>query len=61
MKFSTEDVLTYMGCNEYYVRQTSNPLREKNRVHKQEFLHPDIVICRASRHINKCASHPPHI
>ncbi len=54
MTCSTETllyVLTSMGCNEYYVGQTSNALRERNWVHKQHVLHPDIANCPASRHI----------
>ncbi len=57
--YSTENVLyvlTCMGCNEYYVGQTSNVLMERNRLHKQ-VLHPDIATCSASRHIDRCASH----
>ncbi len=36
-------VLTCMGCNEYNVGQTSNALRERNGVHKQQVLHTDIA------------------
>ncbi len=62
MTCSTENllyVLTCMGCNEYYVGQTNNALRERNTVHKQQVLHPDIANCPASNHIAKCASHLP--
>ncbi len=52
-------VLTDMGCNEYYVGQTSNTLKEKNKTNKQQALHPDIANCRASRHIAKRPSHLP--
>ncbi len=53
-----EYVLTCMECNEYYVGQTSNALRERNRVHKQ-ILQPDIANCPANKHIAKCASNLP--
>ncbi len=52
-------VLTCMRCNEHYVGQTSNTLKERNRVHKQQVLQPDIANCPASRHIDRCASHHP--
>ncbi len=62
MTCSTENllyVLTCMGCNEYYVGPISNALRDRNRVHKQQVLHPDIANCQASRHIDRCESHLP--
>ncbi len=62
MTCSTENVLyvlTCMRCNEYYVGQTSNALRERNMVHKQQVLHTDIGNCHASRHTNRCTSHLP--
>ncbi len=40
--------------------QTSNALRERNRVHKQQVLHPYIANCPASRHIAKCTSNLPY-
>ncbi len=52
-------VLTCMGFNEYYVGQTSNALRERNRVHKQQVLRTDIANCPTSRHMAKCAFHLP--
>ncbi len=52
-------VLTCMGFNEYYVGQTSNALRERNRVHKQQVLHQGNANCPASKHIAKYASNLP--
>ncbi len=52
-------VLTCMRYNEHYVGQSSNALRERNRVHKQQVMHLNIDNCSASRHIVKCASRLP--
>lgn len=48
-------VLVCMGCNEYYVGQTGNSLRERNRVHKSQIKNVSIACCPASRHIHTCA------
>ncbi len=66
-------VLTCMGCNEDYMRHAAdemecpctmiisiligNTLME--RVHIKQVLHPEIIMCPASRHIDICAFHLP--
>ncbi len=52
-------VLVCMGCNEYYIGQTMNALRKRNRIHKQQTNNPAIANCTASKHVHVCARDKP--
>jgi hypothetical protein len=59
MSCSTRNVLygiTYLGCKEYYIGETSNPLRTRVRVHKQQINNQEYSQIPLSEHIDRCGS-----
>jgi len=57
MTCSTQNViyvLTCMGCNQFYIGETGNTLRERTRIHKEQICHPQYRKIRVSGHIDTC-------
>jgi Tfp pilus assembly protein PilV len=59
MSCDTRDVIyviTCPGCNEYHIGETSNTLRSRARVHKQQINTPAYRQIQLSAHIETCGN-----
>lgn len=54
-------VITCPGCQEYYIGETSNPLRARIRVHKQQINTPAYRQIRLSEHLDVCGEKQFHV
>ncbi|XP_061175938.1 uncharacterized protein LOC133184880 [Saccostrea echinata] len=49
-------VITCPGCHQYYIGETSNPLRARVRVHRQHINSPEYRQIPLSEHLDRCGN-----